>query len=125
MTICRCCGPGSRPTGEVSRPDIDVAAIDYERVLQYPQDLLCRLRPTLQVRPTGREHGELVSAKARHRVRLPKRRGQAQRDLLQEEIANLVAEGIVDLLEAVHVHDEQHQGFSFPMSDHDGLAKRS
>ena len=62
----------------------------------------------MEVGPAGRQHRELVSAKPRYRVRLPECRRQAQRDLLQEQIANVVTERVVDFLESVHIHDEQH-----------------
>src|SRR5947209_17774244 len=104
-------------------PDIDVSAIDHKGLLQRMKNLLSGLRSAVEVGPTGRQHRELVSAKPRYRVRLPECRCQAQRHLLQQQIANVVTEGIVDFLESVHIHDEQHQRLSFPMCDRDALTQ--
>ena len=55
------------------------------------------------------QHGELVAAHARHGVARAQRRVQAPGDGLQQLIADLVAERVVDDLEAVEV-EEQHGG---------------
>src|SRR5439155_2450362 len=106
-----------------ARPDIDVSAIDHKGLLQRMKNLLSCLGSAMEVGPAGRQYRELVSAKPRYRVRLPQCRCQAQRDLLQEQIANVVTERIVDFLESVHIHDEQHQLLSFPMCDRDALTQ--
>ena len=54
------------------------------------------------------EDGELVAAEARNRIARPKQRVEAPRDLLQESVACIVTEAVVDLLEAVEV-DKQHR----------------
>ena len=104
-------------------PDIDVSAIDHKGLLQRMKNLLSGLGSAIEVGPAGRQHCEFVSAKPRYRVRLSEGRGQTQRDLLQEQIAYVVTERIVDFLESVHIHDEQHQRLSFPMCDRDALTQ--
>ena len=54
------------------------------------------------------DHHELVAAEARHDVACPQRAAQPVRHFEQEQIAGLMAERIVDDLEAVEI-DEQHR----------------
>ena len=56
----------------------------------------------------GLDHHELVAAEPRHHVARPRRRAQALGDGLEHEIAAIVTEAVVDLLEAVDV-DEMHR----------------
>src|SRR5439155_11903289 len=66
---------------------------------------------------------EPVATQPSNRIGLPERRREAQRDLLEEQIADVVTQRVVDVLESVHVHDQQHQGLSFPACDRDRLAQ--
>ena len=54
------------------------------------------------------QHHELVAAQAGDDVALAQATGEARRDFLQQLVARLVAERVVDQLEAVEV-DEQHR----------------
>lgn len=56
----------------------------------------------------GRNQGELVPAEARDRVAVAHHRAQRGSDLLQEPVADIVTERIVDALEAIQV-DEQNR----------------
>ncbi|PMQ09809.1 hypothetical protein JaAD80_25430 [Janthinobacterium sp. AD80] len=60
----------------------------------------------LQVVEVGQDHREFIAAQARHRVRLAHAHADAPRRLDQQDVALVVAEGIVDFLEVVEV-DEQ------------------
>ena len=53
------------------------------------------------------QQAELVAAEAGHRVALAQRQTQAAADLLQQQVAVLVAERVVDLFEPVEI--EQHE----------------
>jgi hypothetical protein len=55
----------------------------------------------------GQQHGELVAALAGHGVGFAHAGDDAPGRLDQQAVAGLVAEGVVDFLEAVEV-DEQH-----------------
>ena len=55
----------------------------------------------------GGDHDELVATQARHRVGEPHHAEQALRDVFQHLVAGLVAQAVVDVLEAVEVQ-EQH-----------------
>ena len=59
-------------------------------------------------RSVGQQHAELVAAEAGDGVALAERLLQAVRDLLQQAVARVVAERVVDLLEVVEV--DQHHG---------------
>ena len=56
----------------------------------------------------GKEHGELVSAHPRQDVRLAHAMPQRPGDALEEIVARLVAEGVVDVLEIVQI-DHEHR----------------
>ena len=58
-----------------------------------------------------REDAELVAAEPRHGVARPDRLAQPARHLLQQHVARVVAERVVDLLEAVEIehHDRQRR----------------
>lgn len=55
----------------------------------------------------GQQDRELVAAQPRDRVPLPEPSPQPLRDLLQQQVAGVVAEGVIDLFEAVEVEQEQ------------------
>ena len=59
-------------------------------------------------RSGGQQHAELVAAEAGDGVALAERLLEAVRDLLQQAVARVVAERVVDLLEVVEV--DQHHG---------------
>ncbi len=58
----------------------------------------------------GHEHRELVAAEARHQVLAAERLAQPRPDLLEHEVAVVMAECVVDLLEAVEVDQQQPTG---------------
>ncbi len=61
----------------------------------------------------GQQHGELVTAEPGNGVDLPHGAGQPAADEHEQVVPHVVAEGVVDLLEAVEV--EQQQGGSRPV----------
>jgi len=61
----------------------------------------------LLVRHAAQQYSELVTAEARQQVPFAQRLGKALRHHLQEQVPVVVAEGVVDLLEPVEVH-QQH-----------------
>jgi hypothetical protein len=62
---------------------------------------------------------ELVAADAGHGVHVAGAAGKAARDLLEDAIAGLVAAGVVDVLEAVEVHEEHGEGTTLPAGHRD------
>ena len=85
--------------------DFESMPVHDECVAQCAQKLLSRARGD---RGIGRrqQHGELVAAQAGNRVCLAQRPAQANPHLLQEQIASVVTQSVVDFLEAVEVHQQ-------------------
>ena len=88
--------------------DVELAPDDLQRIGQRAQHTLGDDRGLARVRDVLEQHGELVAADPRDRVAGPQRGVQAQRDRLQQLVAGLMAERVVDDLEMVEV-DEQHR----------------
>ena len=77
----------------------------FERVGEPPGDLQARLGA---VAPAD-EDRELVAAQPREQILLAHLAREALRDLAQQVVAALVAEDVVDLLEAVEVDEQQRE----------------
>ena len=78
-----------------------------ERLLEAGQQLAgdrARLDRRVQV---GQADGELVAAETGHRVRAAQGGAQPFRDLTQQQVAGVVAERVVDVLEPVEVEQQQ------------------
>ena len=56
------------------------------------------------------EHGKFVAAEARDEILAAERRPQPRADLLEHEVTVMVTEGVVDLLEAVKVDEQEPAG---------------
>lgn len=69
----------------------------------------------------GQEHRELVTVQSRHGVGLPQGILQPGPDLLQEGVARQMAEGVVDLFEAVEVHDQERNVGALSLCGAEGL----
>ena len=76
---------------------------------QRGEDLLGHERGVGRVPRLGQEDRELVAPEARDRVHRAEQSPQPLRELLQQKVAELVAEGVVDLLEPVEVHGEERE----------------
>ena len=66
----------------------------------------------------GEHQGELVTAEPGHGVALADARDDALRDLLEDPVAHRVAQGVVDELEAVDVHEQHAQSLAGAMRLH-------
>jgi hypothetical protein len=62
----------------------------------------------------GEQDGELVTAEARQQVVRAQRRLQPRADALQQQVAHVMAERVVELLEAVEVEQQERQRPSAP-----------
>jgi hypothetical protein len=60
------------------------------------------------------QHGELVPAEPGHGVDLPQRSLEPRPDLAQQLVAVVVPEGVVDVLEAVQVQQQQGRRLQLP-----------
>ena len=90
-----------------ARLDVQRQPVDEERLLERREDPLDHvLEDARRLADVRDEDAELVAAEPGHRVGLAHDRGQAARKLDQQQIAVVVAEGVVDLLEAIEVHQQ-------------------
>jgi hypothetical protein len=58
----------------------------------------------------GQQDRELIAAKSHQQIVATQVAGQAGADLAQELVPHVMAEGVVDLLEPIQVHDQQGNG---------------
>ena len=88
-----------------ARPDAHLHAVERERRVERLDQ---RAGQPLDLADRGdalEQHGELIAAEARHGVRGARRLDDALRDRLQQAVAGVVAERIVDVLEVVEVEE--------------------
>ena len=71
----------------------------------------------------GQDDGEFVAAQAGHGVGFPHAAGQALGHRLQQQIADMVAQGVVDVLELVQIQKHQRHPVAAPLADRQGLAQ--
>ena len=84
--------------------DLQPHALEHERLAQVHEQVLGdagRVRWAVDVRE---QDAELVAAEAGDRVGVAQRALQPARDLLEQQVAHVVAERVVDLLEVVEIH---------------------
>src|SRR5207248_11231193 len=81
--------------------DVHRGTVQVGRALQHGQQPLGHLPRLGRGADVRQYHRELVAAEARHGVRVAQGTGQPAGDLLQQQVAAVVPEGVVDLLEAV------------------------
>ena len=86
--------------------DVDPVPVHLDRPAQFDQHPLRDEDGLLPVRPR-QEDGELVAAQAGHQVGLPEPGPQPRVQLLEDLVAVVVAERVVDILEAVQVDPQQ------------------
>ncbi len=88
--------------------DFDFVAIHRKGTLQGVQQSLgygaCPRRVC-----TRQQDGKLIAAQAHEQIHLVQLRAAARSDLLQQQVARLVAKRVVDLLESVEVHEQERE----------------
>ena len=88
--------------------DAERAMIDDARLLDLVQHFLRREQRPVDV--GDRQHDrELIATQARHRVGVPEHPAHPRRDALQDAIAGMMPQRVVDRLEAVEVEDQQRE----------------
>ena len=96
-------------------------AVDDHRLLERGADLLDHDDRVALAARLGDQHPELVAAEAGHRVRAAQGGAQPPADLHQQRVAGVVAERVVDVLEAVEVHHGHGELAALALGDRDGL----
>src|SRR3569832_1685305 len=82
---------------------------DHEGLLEAIEDLARDGRGLLAVAELTHQDGEVIAAHARDAVDLAHAAAQTLRHVHDERIAGLMAHGLVDVLEAIDVHEQQPQ----------------
>ena len=96
------------------------AAVDDERQRELLEHLARRQHGAVDV---GRrqDQRELVAAEPGHRVGLAQRAAQARSHELQQTIAGMVADRVVDVLEPIEIQDEQRERVAVAVCGEHGL----
>jgi hypothetical protein len=91
---------------------VELQRVDRDRALELLEDAFGEQDGGRLVLEVRQHQAELVPAQTRHHVIGSKGGGQPRTDLLQEQIAEVMAERVVDLLEVVEVdqHDRDERG---------------
>ncbi len=92
--------------------DGEMLAIDFDRDAQRAVYLLRRMDRALGI-GSRQEHGKLVPAQSSHRIRGTGRRLEPVGELLEDVIAQIVAERIVQFFEAIKIEQEERAGRVF------------
>ncbi len=100
-----------------ARADLAPRSLDDERRLERAEDFLADAQRGPHVARGRKDEGELVAAEARDRVGLAHQLPEARGDLLQHDVAAVVAERVVDLLEPVQIEKHQSDRLSAPARD--------
>jgi hypothetical protein len=111
--------------GEGGQPDraadLQRGGVDAERLAQPREHALGDRRGVRAGLDAVQHDAELVAAEARDRVAVAQRHAQPRGDLLEEPVALVVAQGVVDLLEVVEVHQHHREAGPVAAGDADGL----
>src|SRR3569833_3122091 len=91
-----------------ARRDVEVSTVDEKCGLQRIQYLLREHAHVGGLRDVVQQDHEFIAAETRDGVALAQTAVEAPRELLQQAVASVVPEGIVDVLEAVEV-EEHHR----------------
>ena len=88
--------------------DVERETLDRHRLLQLLEHTVGDPQRDVLARQVGQHDPELVAAEPRHQVVVAQHARQPRPDLLQQQVAEVVTERVVDLLEVIEVH--QHHG---------------
>ncbi len=104
-----------------ARLEVERDAFERERPAQHRAHALAEHQRLAAVGDVRQQQSELVATEARDAVRLTQPGAQAPADLLQQQVAVVMPEGVVDLLEAVEVEDHQRDTCSIAPRRQDRL----
>ena len=91
-------------------PEAQLVLADAVGLAELVQQLLRHRRGLARLGDVLQQHAELVAADARDEVVAAHAGAQARGDHLQQAVADLVAEAVVDLLEVVQVEEQERRG---------------
>src|SRR5438445_4887808 len=96
-------------------PDVDGMLSELKRCLDRLQDLFRYEDRARRIRSSSRQNGKFVSTEAAHRIRFAEDSSEASSNLLENAIALLVTERVVDFLEAIQVEDKECLRLTFTL----------
>ena len=103
--------------------DVQVVAVQGQRLGHGVEDLLREARRVLGLRHSAADEGELVAPHAGHGVVFAHAGDQALRERLEQPIAHGVSQRVVDELEMVDVHEHHGQQALLPVGVAEGLGQ--
>jgi hypothetical protein len=89
--------------------DVEFLFDSHRRILQGIEDLFCDVRDGGRIDDVLDDDQKFVATESANGVRFSHQSAQAPRHLAEDAIADLVAEGIVDVLEAIEVDEQDGQ----------------
>ena len=104
-----------------ARVDLEPHALEHERLAQVHEQVLGDRGAVAGGLHAREQDAELVAAEAGDGVGLAQREPQPARDLLEQQVAHVMAERVVDLLEVIEVHDHHHGRLAAAARRVDGL----
>ena len=100
-----------------------LGAVDDEGLGQALQHLARHQFRVMGVVKVGQDDREFVAAEPGHRIRFPDAAGQALGGLLEQFVTGVVAQGVVDLFEAVQVEEQDGDLGSVPAAPGQGMGQ--
>ena len=100
-----------------------LGAVDDEGLGQALQHLARQQLRVMGVVKVGQDDREFVAAEPGHRIRFPHAGGQAPGGLLEQFVTGVVAQGVVDLFEAVQVEEQDGDLGSVPSAPGQGMGQ--
>ena len=104
-------------------PETTSCSPTWQGLRELGEELLRHRRGLVRLGDVLQQHAELVAADARDEVVAAHAGAQARGHRLQQAVADLVAEGVVHLLEVVHVEEQERRGLVVPPGVRHGLAR--
>jgi hypothetical protein len=106
-----------------ARREVELAALDDVRRPELAQQVLRDRCGVGRIAHFLQHHDELVAAEPRHGVAAAQRPRQPRRHLLEDLVADVVAERVVDVLEPVEVEEHQRHAGAVAARVHERLAQ--
>ena len=106
-----------------ARREVELATLDEVRRAELAEQVLRDDARVARVAHLLQHDDELVAAESRDGVAGAQRARQPRRHLLQDLVADVVAERVVDVLESIEVEEHQRHAGAMPAREHERLAQ--
>ena len=95
--------------------EVQAVAVHVGGLIQRRDQFASHLHRFVGVAHLGQQHRKFIAAQAGHGVGVAQRAGQALRHLNQRGVAHIMAQRVVDELEAVQVNEQKRQRVAVPV----------